>query len=199
MKVINLFGEPSSGKSATMHSLAGKMKKMGLSVDVGLEFYKEMVYDNTPSENLNFDNIVNNTENQVKRFGGQLYVLAEQNKRLSRLNGTVDYVITDCPLPLIAYYTPQNYLAGFENMVINLFNTYDNFNIYVKKNHQFEHNARIHNEQQAMQIGKELPLYLKNFTDDIIDIYTSNIIEDEIINILKERNIIKNSKKGLRP
>ena len=29
MKVINLFGEPSAGKTATMFALAGKMKKMG--------------------------------------------------------------------------------------------------------------------------------------------------------------------------
>lgn len=195
MKVICLYGEPSAGKTSTMYLLAGKMKKMGLSVEIASEYYKEKVYENTHPGN-DFATIVENTKNQVARFGGQLSILSEQNKRLSRLSGTVDFVITDCPLPLIAYYTPKDYIDGFENFVMNLFNSYDNINFFLKRNHEFEDKARIHNEEQALAISKELPLYLEKFIGkNVKEMFTSDFIEDEIISCLIEQNIIKTPKK----
>lgn len=196
MKVINLFGEPSAGKTATMLSLAGKMKKMGLSVDIASEFYKELVYENTHSGNAHFDKIVENTRNQVLKFGGQLSILSEQNKRLARLSGTVDFAITDCPLPLIAYYTPKGYVEGFEKFALNLFQSYDNCNFFIKRNHEFENKARVHSEEQALEISKELPSYLNKFLKgDVKEVFTGDFIEDEILAILAEKDIIKLNKK----
>lgn len=184
MKVINLFGEPSVGKSATMFSLAGLLKKQGFSVEISSEAFKEIVYDN------NNDKV--NTSLQVEKFGGQLYVLAEQNKRLARLDGLVDFVITDCPLPLISYYTPQNYIAGFLEFSINLFNKYDNVNFLLKRNHLFENNARIHAEEEAKKIAIDLPIFLKKFTkEDLIELKTSDIIEYDIVKELVNRKLIK--------
>lgn len=196
MIVINLFAEPSAGKTATMFALAGKMKKMGFSVDIASEFYKEMVYENTHIGNNHFDKIVESTKNQVLKFGGQLNILSEQNKRLARLSGTVDFAITDCPLPLIAYYTPKGYVEGFENFALNLFQTYDNCNFFIKRNHEFENKARVHSEDQALEISKELPKYLEKFLKgNCIEVSTGDFIEDEILAILAEKDIVKLNKK----
>lgn len=192
MIVINLFGEPSAGKTATMFALAAKMKKMGLSVEIAAEFYKDLVYQNTPGHNYNdIDKITDNTLNQVVKFGGQLHILSEQNKRLSILNGTVDFVITDCPLPLIAYYTPKNYVVGFEELAVNLFNTYENTNFYIRKNHDFENKARIHTEDQAKAIAIELPNYLKKFMKSpCTDVFTGEFTETEIISNLVANKLL---------
>lgn len=200
MKVINLFGEPSAGKTATMFTLAGKMKKLGLSVDIASEFYKELVYENTSGNNHgDIDKIAENTLNHVIKFGGQLSILAEQNKRLARLSGTVDFAITDCPLPLIAFYTPRNYIDGFEQLAVNLFNTYDNCNFYIKRNHEFENKARVHNEKQAQEIALQLPQYLGKFIKaDYTEILTGDFIEDEIISSLVSKKILNLPKKSLK-
>ena len=45
MKVINLFGAPSCGKSTTMLGLTYQMKMLGLNVENTPEFFKEMKPD----------------------------------------------------------------------------------------------------------------------------------------------------------
>ena len=92
MKVINLFGAPSCGKSTTMLGLTYQMKMLGLNVENTPEFFKEMIYE----------------DGRTERFGGQLYILGEQNRRLARLQEKSEFVVTDCPLPLIGYYTSND-------------------------------------------------------------------------------------------
>lgn len=197
MKVINLYGEPSAGKTATMFALAGKMKKMGLSVDIASETYKELVYENTPNNGFdNLSKISENTQNQVIKFGGQLYILAEQNRRLARLNGTVDFAITDCPLPLISFYTPKDYINGFEDLALALYKTYDNHNFYIRRNHDFEDKARIHNESQSMEIAEKLPIYLEKFIGkDFTNVFTGDFTEEEIVSNLISNKVLDLPKK----
>jgi hypothetical protein len=174
MKVINLFGAPSAGKSTTMLGLTYHMKLMGLSVENTPEFIKEMIYEGSKTE----------------LFGGQLYVLGEQNRRIARLNGKNDFAITDCPLPLIGFYTPDDYAKGFKEFVQNLNNTYDNVNYFIDRKHEFENEKRLHSEDQAIEIEKKLPKYLdsiglkykivesgENLVQDLIDdMIASNVI-----------------------
>lgn len=100
---INLLGAPGCGKSTTMLGLTYKMKMMGLNVENTPEFFKDLVLE----------------ESDKSEFGGQLYVLGEQNRRLARLKH-VDFAVTDCPLPLVGYYTSEDYIPGFQYFVQNL-------------------------------------------------------------------------------
>lgn len=145
MKVINLLGAPSSGKSTTMLGLTYEMKMLGLSVENTPEFYKELVYEDSDSS----------------KFGGQLYILGEQNRRLARLLGKNDFAVTDCPLPLIGYYTPEGYIDGFDELVKNLYHQYDNVNYFIVRKHDFEDEKRLHNEEQSDKIAIELPQYFE--------------------------------------
>ena len=126
MKVINLFGAPGSGKSTAMLGLTFKMKMAGLSVENTPEYFKEVIFEKT----------------DPALFGGQLFVLGEQNRRLARLIKTNQFAVTDCPLPLIGYYTPENYIDGFHQFIDNLFNKYDNENYFIVRNHQFENEKK---------------------------------------------------------
>ena len=91
MKVINLAGQPSAGKSTTAAGLFYLMKHAGLNVELIDEYAKQMTWE--------------------KRFGtiaDQLYILAKQNSKLERLRGQVDYVISDSPLFLGRIYNQSN-------------------------------------------------------------------------------------------
>ena len=140
MKVINLFGAPGAGKSTTMLDLTSDLKLMGLSVENTPEFYKELILE----------------DSHKAEFGGQLYILGEQNRRLARLEGKNEFAVTDCPLPLIGYYTPEDYIPGFNLFVNNLYNRYDNINYFILRKHEFEKEKRIHSEEQSDNIADEL-------------------------------------------
>lgn len=174
MKVINLFGAPSAGKSTAMLGLTYKMKLMGLSVENTPEFFKEMIYEDSKAE----------------RFGGQLYVLGEQNRRIARLVGKNDYAITDCPLPLIGFYTKDDYIKGFNEFVGNLFNKYDNINFMLVRKHEFEAEKRIHDEEEANKIELSLPNYLKNIGINFITVETGDDLAERIIDTLIKNNVI---------
>lgn len=174
MKIINLFGAPSAGKSTAMLGLTYKMKIMGLSVENTPEFFKEMVYE----------------DGRAEKFGGQLYVLGEQNRRLARLQGKNDFAITDCPLPLIGYYTSKEYIDGFAPFIKNLFDSYNNFNYMILRRHEFEAEKRIHNESQSNTIEKDLPLYLNSLGVEYKTIESGDDLVERLIFDLMEENII---------
>jgi hypothetical protein len=140
MKVINLFGAPGAGKSTTMLDLTSDMKLLGLSVENTPEFFKELILE----------------DSHKAAFGGQLYILGEQNRRLARLEEKNDFAVTDCPLPLIGYYTPEDYVPGFNMFVKNLYNRYDNMNYFILRKHEFEKEKRIHSEEQSDKIANDL-------------------------------------------
>ncbi len=181
MKVINLFGAPSSGKSTTMLGLTYQMKMMKYNVENTPEFFKEMIYE----------------ENNVEKFGGQLVVLAEQNKRLARLIGKSEYAVSDCPLPLIGYYTPDNYVPGFKDFIKNLYNSYENYNIFIERNHDFEVEKRIHNIEQANSIQKELHVFLKEMSIPYKVFKSGDNLVEEIITDLLESGFINEPKKNM--
>lgn len=140
MKVINLYGPPGAGKSTTMLDLTSDLKLMGLSVENTPEFFKELILE----------------DSHKAAFGGQLHILSEQNRRLARLEGKNDLAVTDCPLPLIGYYTPEDYIPGFSKFVKSLYDRYDNINYFIIRKHEFEKEKRIHTEEQSDKIADEL-------------------------------------------
>lgn len=175
MKVINLCGAPGAGKSTTMLGLTYQMKMMGLSVENTPEFVKELILE----------------ESHRANFGGQLYILAEQNRRLARLVGKNDFAITDCPLPLIGYYTPENYVEGFDSFVKNLYHGYDNINYFIVRKHNFENEKRIHGEEESDKIASELPAYFEKNGIVFKVIESSPDLVEKILADLINENIIK--------
>lgn len=177
MKIINLFGAPSAGKSTAMLGLTYQMKMMGLSVENTPEFFKEMIYE----------------DGRAELFGGQLYVLGEQNRRIARLVGKNDFAVTDCPLPLIGFYTSEDYVPGFKEFVKNLNNKYSNINYLILRKHEFENEKRVHDEEEATKIEQDLPKYLENLGIKYKTFESSNNLVNELIEDLISTNVITKS------
>lgn len=181
MKVINLFGAAGSGKSTTSAGLVYmlNLKLSGKVIEFTPEYFKELVWE----------------DNVKEVFGRQLEVLAEQNKRLSRLEGKVDFVITDCPLPLISLYQPENFknVIGdtFTELTMKIYNNYENINYLLLRDHHFQSEGRIHNDSQAREIERKLPDYLKSHNINYQEIRTSQSPVDLIFADIKANYIKK--------
>ena len=76
-KVINLFGNPGSGKSTTASYLFSEMKALGIEVELVTEVAKDLVWDE-----------------DWKRLNNQVYIFSTQLQRIDRLVGKVEYIIT---------------------------------------------------------------------------------------------------------
>ena len=173
MKVINLFGGPSAGKSATAYGLCNYMKINGYSVELITEFAKDLVW----SERQQC------LKNQVK-------VTAEQYDRQWNKNGKLDFIITDSPLLLGIIYCPEDYFKSFKPMVWELFNSFDNINIFLERTTKYVQAGRNENEEESNAISYEIQDLLRDNDCKYKNYKADKNVVQAIVNDLKYNNVI---------
>lgn len=148
MQVINLWSGPCTGKSTTASGLFYEMKKMHLNVELVTEYAKDLTYD--------------------RRFNileDQIYVFAKQQRRIARLlDHNIDWVITDSPIPLGLCYVREGALStNFYNLVIEVFNNYENHNYVLRRNVPYTPVGRNQTEEEAKEFDKKATNLLKTY------------------------------------
>lgn len=169
-KVINLFGEPSSGKSTLASRIFFELKLLGYNAELITEFAKELVY-----------------AQRKKCLGDQFYVIAQQNHRMYSMLGQVDYIITDSPILLGAVYQTEDYPASFSSFLLDLHNEYTNINYFLLRDFAFQKEGRVHDEEQSNKIHKELLSFLT------VNFIPFNLVKNNpetYKTILEEQNLI---------
>ena len=163
--VVNLIGGQGTGKSTLMADVFAWLKWHNIDAEMCGEFAKELVW-----------------ENRTDTFKDELYIFAKQNHRLFRCNGKVDIIITDRPLIMSVVYNnyygnPENiaWNKAYENMVIETFNQYDNFNIFLNRVKPYNTNGRNETEEQAKAFDK---FFLESLNDLNIDFTSVDACEE---------------------
>lgn len=148
MKIINLFGGPGTGKSTTASGLFYRMKTQGLEVELVQEYAKDLTW-----------------ERRYNVLEDQIYVFAKQQRRVARLvEHNLDWVITDSPIPLGLVYVQPNTLGdNFSNLVMEVFNRYDNMNFLLSRNVAYNTVGRNQDEQQARTVDAQVRLLLDSY------------------------------------
>ncbi len=171
--VINLFGEPSAGKSTAAMDITAKLKRVGINAEYISEFAKEKMY-----------------EHNEEVFDHQEYIFGKQSFKMGRVRGKVQVIVTDSPLLFnILYNNDDNGILDedFNKVVLKMFNSYDNRNFVLTRYHKYENEGRRQNEQQATDVRYDL-LNLLNDLDISYEWCTFNSEDcDKIANtIVKE-------------
>lgn len=171
-KVINLLGAPGAGKSVLAVDLFSLMKKKYASVELVTEYAKELHYEGLRSENLD-----------------PLDVFAEQHRRVNRLIGNVEFVITDSPLYLSAFYaTKISYPKEFGDYVVALSKRFNNVNIMLQRNHRYDPRGRSQGEEESNAIHHELIEFLTKHSisfegalagDHLAPVIAANLLNDK--------------------
>jgi molybdopterin-guanine dinucleotide biosynthesis protein len=114
--IINFIGSSCTGKSLHAHGLYSEMKKRGYKV----EFVKEWVKDSFYKDNRDIPN--------------QFLITGKQIEATKLLLDKVDYIITESPIVLGAYYSVliDNDYALAE-AIRREFGKFDNYNILLEK------------------------------------------------------------------
>lgn len=140
LKVINLFAGPGAGKSTTRAMLFGLMKLNGKNVEEVTEYAKDVTW-----------------EKNFTLYSDQLFVTANQNRRLDRLLNQVEWVVSDSPLLLSIHYATPDYLPKtFNNLIYELWDTYDNYNFFIKRNKPYVRIGRSQTEDEAREIDDKI-------------------------------------------
>lgn len=144
--MINIFGGPCSGKSVFASRAFQELKIAGYKCEQIPEYAKKLVYD--------------------KRFltlKDQLYIFAKTNKELQVLEQEgLDFVILDGSLLLSKYYAEKNNykIKSFSQFALDVFNTYDNINLFLRTIHPFQKYGRLQSEDEAQKMSEEIKAFL---------------------------------------
>lgn len=150
--VINFLGGPSCGKSTNAAELYAIMKHNGYKVELVREVAKEWAWEGRT----------------IGPFD-QMAILGEQIRRESSLYNKVDYVITDSPALLGAFYFDYNHHQYFMNdMIIDYYKYCSKHNVLFKnyllpRKKKYDTNGRYQSEEDAKKLDKALIAYLNQY------------------------------------
>ena len=144
MRKINFYGGPGSGKSTVASVLYSDLKILQYTTELVREAAKDKVYQGVD---------LSQSDNNM-----QLIVFASQLERELLVSNHVDYIVSDSPLFLNAYYSKSQYLL----QVAKDNNKEDDIHIWVERdaNERFETKGRSHNERESKKIDLEMKKFL---------------------------------------
>ena len=146
--VVHMFAGPGAGKTTCAWEIASKLKKLGYVTEYVSEYAKELVWDG--KEHL--------LEGTVEK---QRAVYNEQKRRIDRLIGKVDFVVTDSP-PILSKVYLKERDAQFEQEMVDDFHQYHNFCIFVERGAYYEKEGRLQTEEQSKELDLEIKALLKD-------------------------------------
>jgi hypothetical protein len=181
LKVINLYGPPGVGKSATRAGVFWLLKSHHQSIEEVTEFAKYLVLTN-----------------QISRLREeQVFCLAEQTHRQLILRGQYDYAVTDSPLALQPFYAAQAERAALVALALQTQSQFDNTNFYLSRDLTqvpFENSGRRHDLEAAIRLDGKLREYLAAigiaYTDIPVDARTPwRVVERVLPGLVKAHSV----------
>jgi hypothetical protein len=160
-KIINLYGGPGIGKSATAAYLYYLLKRSHKSVELVQEYVKEWAWENR----------------NIKPFD-QIYFFGKQVRKESMLFGKVEYVITDSPALLGLCYIKRccdpEIASGLEQTAKAFYDVsprhgVNHVHVVLKRSGEFNNDGRIHSEEESIKIDAEVTEMLTAFGFEYIE------------------------------
>ncbi len=175
-KILAFWGAPGAGKSSAAFYITAQMKKEGINVEMVPEFPKELAWSG-----------------DVSRMDDQLYIFAEQNRRLYSLQGKVDWIVTDIALPITIPYlmlpercskwerdhqTINEWKNRIADVILDTWELYDTVDVFIKRDISYDPNGRFETKDQSDVIEKNIFAQFKQFGKNQIITTTSLYVND---------------------
>lgn len=171
--VINLIGGPGCGKSTTMAGVFYKLKKQGVNCEIATEFTKDKVW-----------------EEDYRVLDDQLYIIAKQFHRISRLIDKVDIVVMDTSLLSSIIYDKMNSQA-LKNFCLETFHQFNNMVFFIdREDIKFQTEGRVESYEKSKAIDETYKALMDECNIPYTIVNNENSV-DVIINKLREEGYIK--------
>lgn len=141
--VISAYGGPGSGKTVACMDICQQLKKRGYNAEYVSEVAKDYVYEE------DYNMLDGSAEHQYE-------ILQEQLKRVDRLLGKTDFVVTDSPVLLNGIYN-QQLTPEYQRLLLMLHEQYNNFVFFVKRDaSQYQQEGRLQDLAESMKKDEEI-------------------------------------------
>lgn len=172
---INFFAGPCVGKSATGSGVFNMLKIRGHNAEMTQEYAKELVY----------------SEDWV-RLSDQLSVAGEQHHRMFRLQNKVEYAVHDSPFVMGLKYSCNSRIPTleFSNLLVEQFKRYENFNVFLVRNHELEYKqeGRIQDLAGAIELDKEIKHMLDVYGIKYVEVPINEFTTETICDLVEAYN-----------
>jgi hypothetical protein len=160
--VVNFWGAPGTGKSTIATETFSSLKKKNITCEYVSEYAKDMIW-----------------EGCLDIFKDQLHIFSSQHHKQFVLQGKVDVILVDSPLPNSIIYDKNNNVL-LHKLIMQYFNSYHNINfLTVKKFSTFEKIGRLHDEAQSKEIHTKIVNLLKIYSIPYKEIGVSDKMNTE--------------------
>lgn len=183
--VVNMFGGPGSGKTTAAFEVMEKLKKAGYVVEYAPEYAKELVWMKDshlvhPAQRMYAKTLL---DGEIKH---QTQLMNNQIERIRRCVGQCDFVVTDSPIALAAFYlkpASDEQLERFEWTALEAMREFENFNMFVERDvSRYEPEGRLQTAEEAAKIDAHIERFLKSnelyygtYDHDRIDVAIANM------------------------
>lgn len=171
--VINYFAGPGSGKSTTATGLFSRLKQEGYLAEYVSEYAKDVTWEGTGA-----------------LLENQLHIFSEQFRRQWRLQGKVQYVITDSPLLLSSVYYQHyrnapgqsvRYTEAFGDALVKTideaYRGFNNINVFIYRDKPYVKVGRSQEASEADAISDEVLRYIQDHGLPYITARSSDAIQ----------------------
>ena len=149
--LINFIGQPSSGKTSLSAKLFARLKELELDAEYVSEYVKGWAWE----------------ERTVGKFD-QFYIFGKETHNQSKLFNKVDYVISDSPVMLTAFYHfYYNHDNALKEVCKDFYEMADEegvkvINFFLPRKKKYNPKGRFQTQEQADQLAKDLLAWLDN-------------------------------------
>ncbi len=147
MLVLNLMGGPGAGKSTLAAHVFAELKWEGVNCELVTEAAKDWAWEDGRG---------------IFEYG-QTYFLGEQYRRLKRLEGQVDVVVTDAPILMSVLYRPED-IPMISDLALSLHRKFTNMNFLVRRVKEYSKVGRLQEESEARSLDSALEGILQKHT-----------------------------------
>lgn len=168
--IVNIFAGPGAGKSTLAAGLFHALKLEHIHVEQVMEYAKDLVW-----------------EERQKTLLNQVYVFGKQQNRVHRLIGKVDVVVTDSPFLLSIFYGREYgiYPESFYTCIKDIFQTYDNLNIFINRGTHYQTEGRNQTQEEAVMFDNKIRKWLE--AEHILYSSVDQNLIAPIVQMIKER------------
>jgi adenylate kinase family enzyme len=166
--VVNLAGSPGAGKSTGAAKIFSELKMLGINCELVGEVAKDITW-----------------EHNMTALSCQEYVFGKQSYRLARCRNDVDVIVTDSPLPLTIIYTQNPAIKKpLTDLVMAVFNSYDNINFFINRTKPYNPKGRNETEAESNAISEEIKELYKNLNISYTEINGDTEGYEKVINLI---------------
>lgn len=176
-KIINLYSGPSAGKSTAAAFLFYQLKTKHLNSELVREYVKDWAYE----------------KRNISTYD-QIYFLGKQSRKESMLYGKVDWIVTDCPVLMGAYYAQKfcstTVSEGIRAATLAFYRQaaedgFQHYHVFLERTHPYKEEGRFQTEKEAIEMDNEIKTMLSTLKIPILNASSNENDLLKLFDILK--------------